>query len=536
MKRKKVLKLDEDPRYAGFVERYAFDLERFAVEVVGSVPVPDQRYLFGAVQVPGCRVSVASGHGTGKTSGFAIIALWHLLSYRNSNTFISAPKLETVSKGVWKEFGDLLGKIERGPHAWLLQYFTVKQQLVYVNGYKLSWWISCKTAPRGSPENLAGAHRDWLLWLIDEASGVPDANFGVIGGSLTDARNRMVLASQPTRNTGFFYDTHHKLNATRGGAWTALTFDSEKSPLVSDAFLLEKMHQYGGRSDPQYQIKVRGLFPENLEGQLLSRSTLEAAIGVKPAVSASEEHGWAVLVDVGAGEYRDKSVVAVARLAGYGQSHEPDPRRMHVVKIPILSNTIQPTALIAEVMQIASKLSNAIIMVDGGGMGLMVVKRLQELGMPNVIKVLWGNPCFKKSLKETFFNQRAHAMVAIARATRAGHFTIAKDAFTDSRHESELLDQGSRIPYHFDDKARYVIEQKRSKAWEGLPSPDIWDSLSFAFLEDAQYIMSEAIEKAKTSSAREVARSKLQELVARKRKAPAGEQAATQAQEVAADP
>lgn len=81
---------------------------------------------------------------------------------------------------------------------------------------------TAQTAPRGSPKNLAGAHRDWLLWLIDEASGVPDANFGVITGSLTDERNRMAIASQPTRNSGFFYETHHKLSREEGGPWNAL--------------------------------------------------------------------------------------------------------------------------------------------------------------------------------------------------------------------------------------------------------------------------------------------------------------------------
>ena len=153
---------------------------------------------------------------------------------------------------------------------------------------------------------------------------------------------------------------------------------------------------------------------------------------------------------------------------------------------PIISNTIQPTALGAEVLQIAGKLSNATVVVDGGGLGLAVYKRLQELGLTNTVKVLWGNPCFRTALKESFFNQRAHAMVSIARATRAGQFTIDAQAFHDSRDRNAILDQGSRIPYHFNDRAQYVIESKRSKEWEGLPSPDIWDACSFAFLEDAQ--------------------------------------------------
>ncbi len=491
-KRAKQLSLADHPEYQKFVDRYSFDLMRFAIEVVGITPTDHQIAMFQSVEDPGSRTSIASGHGTGKTSGFAIIAFWHLLCYYNSNTIISAPKLATVHDGVWKEFADKKADIERGPHAWIAEFFEIEHERVYVKGHKLSWWVVCKTAPRGSPENLAGAHRDWLLWLIDEASGVPDANFGVIGGSLTDARNRMCCASQPTRNSGAFYDQHHSLSKSRGGVWTALRFNSEDSPLVSDEFLAEKQREYGGINDPQYQIKVRGLFPENIEGQLLSRSALEKVVGVESCIPAGADWGWLVKVDVGAGEYRDKSVVVIAKAYGYGQPHEADPRRLHVVKVPICSNTIQPSALAAEVRNIAGALSNATVLIDGGGLGLATYKTLVEWGVPNVVKVLWGNPCFKKALKEVFANQRAQAMVTVARAAKARFLTFAKDAFTDIRHRDEMLDQGSRIPYHFNDKAQYVIESKRSKEWEGLPSPDIWDSVSFGFLEDAQYIINEA--------------------------------------------
>lgn len=502
------------PEYAAFVERYSFDLVRFATEVIGLVPTDQQIQMFESVENSGSRTSVASGHGTGKTSGFSIIALWHLLCYYNSNSIISAPKLATVHDGVWKEFADQKNAILSGPHAWIAEFFQIESERVFVVGHKLSWWIVCKTAPRGSPENLAGAHRDWLLWLIDEASGVPDENFGVIGGSLTDARNRIICASQPTRNGGAFYNQHHSLSVGRGGVWNNLTFNSEESPLVSDAFLIEKRREYGGVSDPQYQIKVLGKFPENLVGQLLSRSALEAVIGPKSCIPPGAEFGWVLLVDVGAGEYRDKSVVIVAKVFGNGQPHELDARRVHVDRIPICSNTISETALIGEVMQIAGKLSNCTIVVDGGGIGGPMIKRMNELGLTGVVKVLWGNPCFKKSLKEVFFNQRAQAMVTIARATKAGQLSIDPQAFTDSRFKTEMLDQGSRIPYHFNDKAQYVIESKRSKEWEGLPSPDIWDALSFAYLEDCTYITSDAEVVGQASTRREDAVNSLEAALA----------------------
>lgn len=510
-KKVRQVKLPSDPRWPEFVKRYAFDLNRFAFEVCGQKSTWQQIELFNSVQDPGSRTSVASGHGTGKSRALGIIALWHLLCFHYSNTLITAPKIDQVRSVSWKEITDIKDYISNGSEAWIADLFTVEAERVYVKGYKDQWFVIAKTAPRGSPENLAGMHRDWYLIIADEASGIPDANYGVLTGGLTDARNRMLMTSQPTRNTGFFFNTHHSMSRARGGPWNNLTFNSEESPLVSREWVLEKRNEYGGINDPQYQIKVRGIFPENLVGQLLSRSVLEATIGLPSVIPAGSDYGNVLLVDVGAGEYRDKTVVIAARVSGNGQPHEDDARRVHVYDIPICSNTISETALLGELMQIAGKLSNVTIMIDGGGIGGPFIKRLQELGQGGIIKVLWGNCCFRKSLKEVFFNQRAQAMVTVARAVKAGHLSIDKAAFRDSRNQTEMLDQGSRIPYHFNDKAQYVIESKRSKEWEGLPSPDIWDALSFVYLEDCQYITSDAPDDAqRPASARTEAINKLQ--------------------------
>jgi hypothetical protein len=485
-------KLPSDPRWPEFVRKYAFDLNRFAFEVCGQRSTWQQVDLFNSVQDEGSRTSVASGHGTGKSRSLGIIAIWHLLCFYYSNTLITAPKIEQVRNVAWKEIADIKDYISNGSEAWIAELFTVEAERVYVKGFKDQWFVIAKTAPRGSPENLAGMHRDWYMVIADEASGIPDANYGVLTGGLTDKRNRMLMTSQPTRNTGYFYDSHHGQSKSRGGPWNSLTFNSEESPLVSMEWIHQKRNEYGGISDPQYQIKVRGVFPENLVGQLLSRSTLEATIGIPSIIPAGAAYGNVLLVDVGAGEYRDKTVVIAAKVFGNGQPHEDDARKVHIYDIPICSNTISETTLLGELMQIAGKLSNVTIMVDGGGIGGPFIKRLQELGQSGVIKVLWGNFCFKKALKEVFFNQRAQAMVTVARAVKAGHLSIAPTAFRDSRNQTEMLDQGSRIPYHFNDKAQYVIESKRSKEWEGLPSPDIWDAISFAFLEDCQYISTDA--------------------------------------------
>lgn len=473
--------LVDDPRWNEFIERYAFDVTRFAAEVCDMSPTIQQIELFDSVTKPGSRTSVRSGHGTGKTRSVGVIAIWHLLCYYLSNTMLTAPKIEQVRNLSWKEITDLQGIIRNGPHAWIADYFTVEAERVFINGFKQQWFIIAKTAPRGSPENLAGMHREWYLVIADEASGIPDANYSVLTGALTDARNRMLLTSQPTRPSGFFYDTHHSLSTNEGGVWTSIAMNSEESPLVSLEFCREKKDEY---TDAEYTIKVLGEFPEDSDGNLLGRKAIEECFG-RIVIHHGDTYGNMVSIDVGAGEYRDKSINLHGHVSGYGDFGE-DARRVQVVAVPIMSNTRNIQDFSGDCFNISAAIESCTTLVDAGGMGVAVCQNLETNGLPDVKRVKWGGPCFKSSNKSRFFNLRAQAMVCAARAIKEGRVGII-----DGPWRKDFLDQASRIPYHFDEKARYKIESKEDMRKNGLPSPDLWDALSQFFLEDAAYIIAE---------------------------------------------
>lgn len=474
-----------DPRYPAFVKRYAFDPLRFAVEVCGITPTWQQIELANGVAPPGSRTSVSSGHGTGKTNFFGVLGLWHMLVYKKSNTILTAPRIDTVRSGVWKEFAGHHAAMLAGPHAWICEYFTIETEKVYVKGHKLDWWIVGKTAPVGRPENIAGAHNAWLMWLCDESSGIPDANFGTIGGSLTDARNRMVMASQPTRSSGYFYESHHSRSVENGGVWNALVFNSEESPLVSDSFIREKLLEYGGADSPEYQIKVQGRFPENSDGYLIGRKAVERVIGASRTIRDDEPWGNLVTIDVAAGVHRDKTVVSHFRVIGNGDRLDPDPRRVDLIDVPIFSNTLDWADVARKATDFCLALSNCTVLVDIGGQGVQFAKMMESMGCPNVIHVNWGRFNFLKRLAERFFNQRAQCSVQTVEAIKDGRISLAP------LHKKEMLDQASRIPYHIDEKGRWHITPKEKMKEDGIPSPDLWDTVCMAFLECASYMVSD---------------------------------------------
>lgn len=375
--------------------------------------------------------------------------------------------------------------MKEGPFAWLAEHIIIKDKSVYIRGYKKSWWVTARTAPKGSPENLAGAHRDWLLIWADEASGIPDPNFGVLNGAMSDARNRFVLTSQPTKPAGYFYDTHHKLSEAERGPWKALRFSSEESPLVSDESIQNWILEYEGRDSVLYGIKVLGLFPDKADGFLIGRKEIEACFGRSVIDTETDYYGIVLSTDVGAGEYRDNSVLTVAFVSGHGE-YGPSARRVQIKKVPVRTNTANIKDFTGMVFHVSAELENTTNLVDVGGMGIAVYQSLEELGAI-VHKVRWGQPPWRKESQAKYMNLRAQATVGAARAIREGRLGIDVDV----PNKNHIISQASRIPYHFDEKARYVIEKKEEMRKQGIPSPDDFDTVCFYFLEDYDFMLVE---------------------------------------------
>ena len=509
------------PRYGDFVERYHADPLAFAVEVAGFMPSADQEELFLAIAPETAKVSVVSGTGTGKTSAFARIALWHLLCHPvasydgkieiGSNTYIGAPRIQQVSDGIWKEMEDARLAIANSPWGWVIEYFTINKTRVTVNGFESQWFIAQAAMQAGQSIGVAGKHRYWQLIIIDEAAGVPDGHYDVIEGTQTQGGNRTLLASQGVRNAGRFYETHHNLSQKNGGSWVSLRFDSRRSPFVTTQWLRERAEESGGESSAEYQIRVLGLFADNSGENLLSRQELEAAFKPRKIIADTEPFGFLVLSDVGLGEYRDDSVAVIAKVIGSGD-HGAEARRVEYIEIPICTNAKNEIDFAGDLVNLVGRQNNASLYVDNGGVGATVTKLIERSGVA-VERVDWGKPCFKKAYKERFYNLRAQAMVCFRDAVRQGRVVFPPNL--DRMLREKILMQGSRLPYHFAEAGglRYVMDRKEDMRKKGIKSPDLIDAMSFAFMEGVSFIAADSDFSAKSDerlvAAREGAKSAL---------------------------
>lgn len=426
-------------------------------------------------------------HNTGKTASAGIVALWHLLFFDESIMMFTAPQIGQLKKQVWKEISINLSRLKSGPLAWLADYVGYQTEMVYVKGYKEKWHVFAKTAPKHQPTNLAGNHGDNYMVWGDEASGIPDEVWDVVLGALTHADNRAVMTSQPTRNAGMFYETHHGLSHRSGGVWCALTFNGEESPLVHEQSLEEQRQKYGSRDDAQYKIRVLGEFPDLADEFLITKRMSEDMYVGSSIFEEIHQFGYVITVDVGGGVGRDDSVICVGKVWGEDQWGERA-RRVEIEKIPLCKNKDNITELFGVISELLQDYSNALLVVDDNGAGKGLGQLLQQHGI-YYLPVYWGGGCFNEDNRKEYYNKRALAYVCLKRAIEHGRFKIKTN-----KYKVKLQNQIIKIPYGFDEHSRYKLLGKDEMKRKGIKSPDMGDALAFFFLENVHY--TEAYEKA----------------------------------------
>lgn len=198
------------------------------------------------------RISIASGHGTGKSATISWLMLWYLFCFKDCQIACTAPSAEQMNDVLWKEAAKWIALMPEGikeKYEWTGNHIRITES-------PETWFARAKTARKEAPEALAGVHAEHVMLLIDEASGVPEEIFNTAEGSLTEENTLVILISNPTRLIGYFYDSHHNDKEN----WQTLSFSSIESPIVDHEYVKRIRDKHGEDSD-EYRIRVLGQFP-----------------------------------------------------------------------------------------------------------------------------------------------------------------------------------------------------------------------------------------------------------------------------------
>lgn len=256
-------------------------------------PSGQQCLLLDAVERGDERIGVKSGQGPGKTMITTIVGAFWALRWANSTTLLTAPSMHLAQK-VWiAEFSRTMRKA----HPRIKNYFQIEKSKIRLGKDEVKyrdWLILPRTG--ATAEGIAGQHENHMNIIVEEASGMEDSTMETLFGTGSNESSdwnpdaetcSYLLIGNPTRCEGTFYRVFNDPRESRD--WTLLTFDAERSPLVSKK-KIDREARVWGKNSSYYQVRVKGNFPDSADNLLFRYEDLEVCARV-PVRRASRRLG-----------------------------------------------------------------------------------------------------------------------------------------------------------------------------------------------------------------------------------------------------
>ena len=435
-----------DNPFLKLMKRYRSDPVLFSREVIGISPDEWQCELLRAVADPEIRrVSCRSGHGVGKSTAVALAAVWHVLMRVPSKTVVTAPTSAQLFDACFAEMKNIAKRL-KPPFDDLLE---IKSDRIELKSQPETTFISCRTSRQEQPEALAGVHADSVLLLADEASGISPNIFEAASGSMSGHNATTVLTGNPTRNTGFFYDTHNRLKED----WYTMHVSCVDSPRVADDFVEDMKKRYSEDS-PAYHVRVLGNFPPSEEDTVIPVALIDQAMNNDIKVHEDTPAIWGLDV---ARQGSDSSVLA--------KRQGPI---VHPLTVWRNLDLMQLTGAVkAEYDAIDNPAKRPVeIIVDSNGFGAGVLDRLRELDLP-----ARGLNVSERALqKETYLNLRAELWFKIKSWLEGMDVKLPRD--------DALWAELAAPRYHFTSSGKLQVESKEAMKKRGVASPDRADAVA----------------------------------------------------------
>lgn len=432
--------------YQRQIDGYRQDPLRFVRAVIGADPTEQQIEGLRAIRDPGSHVSIRSGHGTGKSSELSWIALWFLCCFPDCKIPCTAPSAHQLQDILWSELSYW--------HNLMIEPYKSMIEITYdkawVTSLKETNFMVPRTARADKPEALQGFHGHNLLFEIDEASGVPDKVFEVAEGSLSTPGAREILAGNPTRTAGYFYDTHHSQRAH----YTCLHWSSIDSPLVAPVYIEKMASKYGVESDI-YRVRVMGDFPRSEPDQFIPLDLLEEA--VVREVEGFGPHVWGLDPAWLGGDE-----TALAKRQGYV---------IHEIKGVYGFEPMQVVGWLENEYRATKRDERPeLINIDSIGMGAGIYSRAKEIGLPvravNVAEATSAKKKYHRLRDELWGNYKDWLLERCCKIP----------------NDDDLIGQSSTIKYNpFHSGGVTKIESKKELRDRGKPSPDRADAVCLTF-------------------------------------------------------
>ena len=401
------------------------------------------------------RISVASGHGIGKTALTAWIIHWFIATRMPDVAgVVTANTKAQLKNKTWRELAKWNGRALNG------HWFNWQAEKFALKGYEGTVFIAAQPWTKENSEAFAGLHEKNVLVLYDEASAVDDIIWEVSEGAMTEAGALWLAMGNPTRNTGRFRQTFGRDRRL----WITRQIDSRTAKRTNKAQIREWEKTYGKDSDFM-RVRVHGKFPRAGSMQMIPSDRVTDA-RTRNASSLSTDP---VVIGVDVARFGDDRSVITPRKGRDARS------------IPwTVFRGADTMTLAAETARIAREHNASAIFVDVTGVGGGVVDRLRQLHLPTGCEVYevgfgdaadagWQTQEIESSIR---FRNKAAEMWWIMREW------MRRGAIPD---DQELEDDLVGREYGYDADNQIVAEKKDDMRNRGLQSPDAGDALALTF-------------------------------------------------------
>ncbi len=216
--------------------------------------------------------------GPGKTCLLAWLAWNFLLTRPQPKIAATSITGDNLSDNLWSEMA-----LWKGRSPLLDATFTWQKTRIFANDHPETWWMSARqwskaASPTEQGNALAGLHSDYILFLLDESGGMPDAIMSAAEAALSSCKEgHIVQAGNPTHLSGPLY----RACTSERKLWHVVEItgdpdDPMRSPRVHVEWARDQIEKYG-RDNPWVQISVFGKFPPSSINALIGPDEVKAS-------------------------------------------------------------------------------------------------------------------------------------------------------------------------------------------------------------------------------------------------------------------
>lgn len=401
------------------------------------------------------RTSVRSGHGPGKTTVAAWIILWFMITRPFAKVVCTAPTARQLRDVLRTEIAKWLRQ------SVLADEFIIQKEKIFHKESPDEWWIrfispSVSATKEDQAETLAGLHADHLLIVVDEASGVPDPTFVPLEGALSSEDNKVLLIGNPTKSSGYFYDTQFRTDIQKD--WNCLHWDARESSRVPKEQVEYFARKYGVDSNV-FKIRVEGNPPTQDENTLIPLWAAQQCIGKE--IQVAEDEPLYLGVDVA--RYGNDASIILPRTG----------LQIHPWETFRKLNTIDLGGFI---IQTYTEMKASGCAIDVIGVGAGVSDWLEKHHLKNLYQVNVAN---SSSNLEKYDRLRDELWVKMRDNCLLGMYSFP-DTKVNGETESlgeQLASELACVRYKFNAHGGIVVESKKDLKARGVDSPNIADAL-----------------------------------------------------------